>query len=152
MADARNESDADADVPEAAKWNSWVIDQFRTNDGNVPGQEGRQLLLLHHIGAKSSQERTTPLLYRTDDQGRPVVFAAFAGAPHHPSWFQNVRAHPDVNYEIGTVLKRARARVTTGEERELLWALQKTDNPGFAQFEELAAPREIPVIVLEPDE
>jgi deazaflavin-dependent oxidoreductase (nitroreductase family) len=150
VADPKSEPVADSDVPEAAKWNTWVINQFRANGGNVPGQEGRQLLLLHHIGAKTAQERTTPLLYRTDAQGRPVVFAAFAGAPHHPCWFQNVRAHPEVSYEIGTEFKRATARVSAGEEREHLWALQKTDNPGFAQFEDLAAPREIPVIVLEP--
>jgi deazaflavin-dependent oxidoreductase (nitroreductase family) len=150
LADEKSASVADFDVPEAARWNDWVINQFRANGGNVPGQEGRHLLLLHHVGAKSGQERTTPLLYRTNDQGQPVVFAAFAGARHHPSWFDNLRANPDVSYELGTEFRRARARVTTGDERALIWGLQKADNPGFAQFEELAAPRQIPVIVLEP--
>ncbi|MEO5608787.1 MAG: hypothetical protein ABIQ61_07875 [Ornithinibacter sp.] len=39
-------------------WNQQIIEEFRANDGTVsPMGFGRGLVLLHHIGARSSTER-----------------------------------------------------------------------------------------------
>lgn len=130
--------------------NEKVIAVFRANGGKVSGWfEKEAILLLHHRGAKTGTERITPLSCRKADDAY-VVFASFAGARHHPQWFRNLLAHPDATIEVGTETIRVRARVAGQGERERIWARQKEDRPKFAGFEEKAAPREIPVIFLEP--
>jgi len=130
-------------------WNDRIIEEFRANGGKVGGQfEGAPLLLLHTTGARSGQERVSPMMYQ--DLGGPVaVFASKAGAPTNPDWYHNVVANPEVTAEIGTETRRFRARVATGDERERIWSKQKQDYPGFADYESKTA-REIPVVVLEP--
>jgi deazaflavin-dependent oxidoreductase (nitroreductase family) len=129
-------------------WNQQIIDEFRANGGKVGGPfEGMTLVLLHTRGAKSGQERINPLASR-EDGGNLVVFASKAGAPTNPDWFHNVLAHPDVEVEVGTDRYAARARVAEGEERDRIWALQKAEYPGFAEYEAKTT-RQIPVVVLE---
>ena len=59
--------------------------------------------------------------------------------------------HPDVTIEVGTSTVKARARVTEGDERAAIWATQKERMPHFADYEKNAAPREIPVVLLDPE-
>jgi hypothetical protein len=40
--------------------------------------------------------------------------------------------------------------VATGEERQRIWDAQKQIFPNFAEYENTAAGREIPVVVLDP--
>ncbi len=129
-------------------WNANVIEEFRANGGNVPSFGGAPLLLLHTIGAKSGQERVSPLLYRErgDDL---VIFASYAGAPVNPAWFHNLVAQPDVTVEIGTETRRVRARVADPAERDELWEWNKKDYETFGDYE-AKTDRTIPVVVLEP--
>ncbi len=130
-------------------WNRQIIEEFRANAGNVGGPfAGAPLLLLHTTGARTGRERINPTMYQ--DLGGPVaVFASKAGAPTHPDWYHNLLAHPDVSAEIGTATRRFVARTATGEERARIWAQQKRDYPGFADYE-AATDREIPVVILDP--
>jgi deazaflavin-dependent oxidoreductase (nitroreductase family) len=128
-------------------WNTKIIAEFRANDGKVGGQfEGAPVLLLHTTGAKSGQERVNPMMYQQvgDDV---AVFASKGGAPTNPDWYHNLVAHPDVQAEIGAQTLPFTARVATGDEREPIWSKQKTDYPGFAEYEEKTT-RQIPVIIL----
>ena len=136
-------------MSDANDWNTRLIEEFRANDGKVGGQfDGAPLLLLHTTGARSGEERVNPVMYQ--DLGGPVaVFASKAGAPTNPDWYHNVVANAEVTAEIGTETRRFRARVATGDEREEIWARQKQDFPGFADYEANTS-REIPVVVLEP--
>ena len=60
--------------------NQEIIDEFRANHGRVGGHfEGRTLLLLHSIGARSGAERVNPLMYLALD-GSYAVFATNSGA------------------------------------------------------------------------
>ncbi len=130
-------------------WNRQTIEEFRANEGKVGGPfEGAPLLLLHTTGARSGQERVNPVMYQ--DLGGPVaVFASKAGAPDNPDWYHNLRANPEVTAEIGTETRSFRARTATAEERAPIWAKQKQDYPGFADYESKTS-REIPVVILEP--
>ena len=59
-------------------WNQKVIDEFRANGGKVGGYfEGAPMILIHHIGARSGQERINPLVYLPD--GDAMVIAAHQG-------------------------------------------------------------------------
>jgi deazaflavin-dependent oxidoreductase (nitroreductase family) len=130
-------------------WNTAIIDEFRTNGGKVGGQfEGAPLLLLHTTGARTGQERVTPVMYR-DLGDSYAVFASKAGAPTDPDWFRNLVANPSVQAEIGTQTLPLNARVAAGEERERIWTAHKAANPGFAEYEAKTT-RQIPVVILEP--
>ena len=131
-------------------WNAGIIEEFRANGGRVGGNfEGAPLLLLHTTGAKSGQERVSPVMYQYLGDGSVAVFASEAGAPDNPAWFHNVKANPDVTAEIGSETRSFRARVATGDEREPIWTKQKADYPGFAGYE-AKTDREIPVVILDP--
>jgi deazaflavin-dependent oxidoreductase (nitroreductase family) len=128
--------------------NKAIIDEFRANGGKVGGPwTGRKLLLLHTIGAKSGQERVNPVA-TFQDGDRWVVIASKGGAPSHPDWYRNLRAHPEVTVEVGTEKFPARAVVTQEPERSRLYDRMVSILPGFAEYR-LRTTRVIPVIVLE---
>ncbi|HEY2316695.1 MAG TPA: nitroreductase family deazaflavin-dependent oxidoreductase [Solirubrobacteraceae bacterium] len=131
-------------------FNSRIIDEFRANEGRVgPPFEGTPLLLLHHTGARSGQDYVNPLAYARDGD-RYVVFASKAGAPSNPAWYHNLKAHPEVEVEVGPETVPVRAAEAEGAERDRLFATQAERSPAFAEYQEKAGERVIPVIVLEP--
>ena len=132
-------------------FNTKVITEFRENGGKVGGFfEGAPLLLLHHNGAKSGTERVNPLVYQQVD-GSYAIFASAGGQPRDPQWFRNLVAHPEVTIEVGTSTLKATARVAEGDERHSIWTTQKERMANFAEYEKNAAPRVIPVVVLDPE-
>jgi deazaflavin-dependent oxidoreductase (nitroreductase family) len=131
-------------------FNQNIIDEFRSNGGVVGGPfEGAPILLLHHFGRKSGAERTSPLAYQKLEKGW-AVFGSKGGAPDHPEWYLNLLAHPDTSIEIGTETVPVHVRQAEGDERVKIWEKQKKVMPGFAEYEEKAGDRTIPVVVLEP--
>jgi deazaflavin-dependent oxidoreductase (nitroreductase family) len=129
-------------------FNSQVIEEFRASGGKVGGMfEGAPLLLLHHTGAKSGQERVAPLVYM-DDDGRYVIFASKAGAPTNPAWYHNLLAHPQTSIEVGSQTLPVVADEVTGDARQRLFDAQVQRNPGFADYQDKAGNRVIPVIAL----
>ena len=129
--------------------NAAVIEEFRSNGGQVGGFfEDKPLLLLHHTGAKSGTMRITPLIYQALPGGY-AIFGSKGGAPSHPAWFHNVVANPRVAIEVGSVKRDLIARVATGAERNAIWEEQKGRFSFFADYER-QTDREIPVVVLEP--
>jgi deazaflavin-dependent oxidoreductase (nitroreductase family) len=129
-------------------WNAQVIEEFRANDGRVGGNfEGAPLLLLHSTGARSGQERVTPMMYQAVGDNY-AVFASKAGADTNPDWYHNLRAHPEVTIEVGTETVPVTARILDDAEREPVWEEQKRRYPGFADYETKTS-RVIPVVLLE---
>lgn len=132
------------------EFNAAIIEEFRANEGKVGGPfEGAPMVLLHTVGAKSGEPRVTPLVSRPGEGGAVVIFASAAGADHHPAWFHNLVAAPEVEIEIGTERRPVTARVAEGDERSVIWEAQKADAPGFAEYE-AKTDRVIPVVLLEP--
>ncbi|MDH6113976.1 deazaflavin-dependent oxidoreductase (nitroreductase family) [Kitasatospora sp. MAP12-15] len=135
-------------MSERLQYNQSVIDEFRSAEGVVGGNfAGVPLLLLTTTGARSKEPRTMPMAYATDGD-RLVVFAANGGRENHPGWYHNLVADPSALVEVGTETYRVTATVTEGAERERLVAQQVLRAPLFAQFQEQAAPRQIPVVTL----
>lgn len=106
------------------------------------------VLLLDHVGRKSGRHFTTPLLY-LEDAGRLVVVASQGGRAEHPQWYRNLLASPDTTVQVGSEVRRVRARVATEDERAVLWARV---NEVYADFDTYASwtDRQIPVVVLDP--
>ena len=131
-------------------FNGKIIAEFRANGGKVGGPfEGADMLLLHHTGAHSGTQRVSPLGFQWVGESF-AVFASKAGAAQNPAWYHNLVAHPDATVEVGNVTVRVRARVAQPAERDVLYDRQKQRSPAFAQYEATAAPRKIPVVVLDP--
>ncbi|TAK69635.1 MAG: nitroreductase family deazaflavin-dependent oxidoreductase [Actinomycetota bacterium] len=135
--------------PTAADVNDAVIAEFRARGGVVGGPlTGVNVLLLHHVGARSGAPRVTPLVYQQYGEAM-VVFASAYGALADPAWFGNLLAQPAALVEVGTATVPVRARVVHGDERDLLWTRQKAAMPNFAEYERLTS-RTIPVVALHP--
>jgi deazaflavin-dependent oxidoreductase (nitroreductase family) len=105
------------------------------------------VLLLHTTGAKSGAERINPLVALVEGD-RMFVFASKAGAPAHPDWYRNLKANPAVTVEVGTEHYPAAAVEVEGAERDRIWQRQMDTVPTFAEYEEKAGGRVIPVIEL----
>jgi deazaflavin-dependent oxidoreductase (nitroreductase family) len=114
--------------------------------GRLPGLPA--LLLLDHVGARSGELRTTPLVYMPDGE-RMLIVASKGGHPQNPGWLHNLRAHPDTEVQIGRRRKRVRAREAGPDERERLWPKAAEYNPHWARYRGRTS-REIPLVLLEP--
>jgi deazaflavin-dependent oxidoreductase (nitroreductase family) len=131
------------------EWNASIISEFHKKHGKVGGYfEGAALLLLHHTGARSGKARVNPMTYLKNGD-RYLVFASKGGADTNPDWYYKIKAHPDVQIEIGEETIDAHAEEITGPERDTLYERQASIYPTFAQYQ-LKTKRMIPVIALVP--
>jgi deazaflavin-dependent oxidoreductase (nitroreductase family) len=121
---------------------------FRATNGRIGGGIGKmKILLLHHVGRKSGQERVTPLLYLRDDD-RLVVVASKGGSEKHPAWFHNLMANPETLVELPREKRKVRARQATDEERADLWP-RLVDLYGSYESYQGYTDRKIPLVILE---
>jgi deazaflavin-dependent oxidoreductase (nitroreductase family) len=105
--------------------------------------------LLETRGARSGQRRRNGVIYFHDGE-RVTIVASKAGAPEHPSWFHNIRAHPD---EVRLNGEPLRPEIVEDEAtRSRLWELADRVFPPFAGYRESAARsgRTIPIVQLVP--
>jgi len=125
--------------------NRKVIEDFRADGGSA---HGRPMLLLNTTGARSGRTHTAPMMYvpHGDDI---LVVASNAGAPKDPDWYRNLVAHPDVVVEVEGEKYEATAVVPHGAERDKIFAEVVEKYPFFAEHQQKAADRTIPVVVLE---
>jgi deazaflavin-dependent oxidoreductase (nitroreductase family) len=143
------------DIPDTATINAFntaIADEFRANGGKVSGQfEGANLLLLTTTGAKSGQQRVSPLAY-FDIEGKLIIIGSFAGAPKDPAWVHNLRANPRARVEVGAPQGVQAFDVTAHElppaEREQLFDKVVAVAPGFADYQSKTS-RVIPLFELQ---
>ena len=138
-------------MAEEREFNERNIEEFRRNGGKVGGPfEGFPLLLLTSKGAKSGQARTNPVAYFDIDHKIYIVGSA-AGRDSSPAWVFNLRAHPDVQVEIGEdPPKAAKAHELPRDDRDRIFEVVKERAPGFADYEK-RTDRVIPVFEVDTD-
>jgi len=128
--------------------NRLLIEEFRANRGNITGNfADRPVLLLTTTGAKSGRPYTTPVMFLPEGE-RLAIFATHGGSPRHPDWFHNLVANPTVTVEVGPETYTAKAIVTSGAQRDALYARQSELFPQFGEYQERTS-RVIPVVLLE---
>jgi deazaflavin-dependent oxidoreductase (nitroreductase family) len=104
------------------------------------------------IGAKSGLPRTTAVIYFNDGADL-ILIASNYGGTTHPSWYHNLKAHPDATLQRGGRSGNyVAAEVTDEAERERLFALGHRVYSGFAQYRvrTAAIDRRIPIMRLGP--
>jgi F420H(2)-dependent quinone reductase len=134
----------------------WVREQVevyeRTNgsEGNTLRDTGLPVIIVTHIGNKTSAIRKTPLM-RVKDGENYVLVGSMGGAPKNPVWVYNLRANPQVELRDLSVVQTMRVReVTETAERERLWKLADAVYSQFAEYRTKAAThRTIPMFVAE---
>ena len=132
----------------AKDYNTKIIEEFRANQGRVGGPwSGTPMILIHHIGARSGIERTTPLACSPQGQGRYVIVASNGGSPTHPDWYYNVKANPSIKAEVGAQTFTVLAEELDGAARAGLWPKLVAEAPSLGEFQARAT-RQIPVFML----
>jgi deazaflavin-dependent oxidoreductase (nitroreductase family) len=98
---------------------------------------------------RTSGERRGVILGYIEDGSTPVVLAMNGWDEGLPTWWLNLEANPDAVVRLkGQPMRRARARVAQGDERERLWRRWAEIDEGLDAY---AASRsaETPVVVFE---
>ena len=134
------------------KLSDWIqdhLDRYIASDGEDGHMwNGLPTLLLTTKGRQSGENRQLPLIYG-EHEGAYIVVASKGGHSHHPSWYLNLDANPDVELQVKAERFRANARTAKGEERAKLWEIMSSIFPTYIEYQERAASREIPVVVCE---
>jgi len=123
---------------------------YRLTGGRLGGRflRGAPVFLLTTIGRKSGQPRTSPLLYIQDGDDY-VTVASKGGMSHHPLWFRNLEANPDVEAQVGSKQFKGRARRATAEEKARLWPKLVAMYPDYDDYQARTT-RDIPVVIISP--
>jgi deazaflavin-dependent oxidoreductase (nitroreductase family) len=106
------------------------------------------MLLLTTTGRRSGTAHTVPLLFLTEGD-TVVVIASWGGRPHHPEWYLNLVADPEVTIQIDGRKRRMRARTAGADERAAWWPRIVDAYDGYREYQS-RTDREIPVVMLEP--
>ena len=122
---------------------------YRLSGGRLgKSVKGAPVLLLDHVGRKSGQVRTAPLLYLRDGENI-VIVASRGGSDATPAWWLNLQAQPATTVQIGRERRPVVPRVATTDEKSRLWPKLVEMYPDYAVYQ-TRTERQIPVIILEP--
>jgi F420H(2)-dependent quinone reductase len=130
----------------------WAREQAEKymESGGTDGTElqGKPVILLTSIGAKTGKLRKTPLM-RVEHDGHYAVVASLGGAPKNPVWYYNIKANPRVELQDGTTTRDYEAREVFGDEKATWWERAVQAWPDYAKYQ-TNTERQIPVFVLSP--
>ena len=117
----------------------------------VPGMPPN--LLLHTVGAKTGQPRTTSLSYARDGDDYLVV-ASKGGDPKSPGWYHNLKANPNIEINVGPQRLAVNARPVLPDNPDYarLWHIVNTNKHNVNRYVEYQkkTSRPIPVVALTP--
>jgi deazaflavin-dependent oxidoreductase (nitroreductase family) len=135
--------------PSTSDWARENAEKYMES-GGTDGTElqGKPVILLTTIGAKTGKVRKTPLM-RVEHNGEYAVVASLGGAPKHPVWYHNIKAHPQVELQDGETAKDYEAREVFGDEKAVWWERAVEAWPDYAEYQ-TKTDRQIPVFVLTP--
>jgi F420H(2)-dependent quinone reductase len=125
---------------------------YEASDGRVGHRMvGVPTLLLRTTGRRSGVTRTNALVYARDG-AEYLVVASNGGADKDPAWLFNLRAHPEVEIQIGRDRQKASARIVgpANPDYERLWKIADEENRERYGAYQKQTSRPIPVVVITP--
>jgi F420H(2)-dependent quinone reductase len=120
----------------------------RTGGAEGADNQGRPVIVLTSVGAKTGKLRKTPLM-RVEHDGRYAVVASLGGAPKHPVWYYNLTANPHVELQDGPVKKDYQASEVHGDEYAAWFERAVATWPDYAEYQKNTT-RKMPIFVLTP--
>jgi deazaflavin-dependent oxidoreductase (nitroreductase family) len=136
-------------APSPLDWSREQADKY-IESGGTDGTElqGKPVILLTTVGAKTGKLRKTPLM-RVEHDGEYAIVASLGGAPKNPVWYYNVAKNPRVELQDGQVTRDYDAREVFGDEKATWWERAVQVWPDYAGYQK-RTDRQIPVFVLTP--
>jgi deazaflavin-dependent oxidoreductase (nitroreductase family) len=112
---------------------------------------GVPTLLLRTTGRRSGRTRTNALVYARDGDDFLLV-ASNGGADRLPGWLHNLRANPEVEFQVGRERRHARARILepSDDGYDRLWQIVNANNRDRYTAYQTQTSRPIPVVALAP--
>lgn len=101
------------------------------------------------IGAKTGLPRTMPLIGVIEGESIALVASSF-GREHNPGWYYNLKKNPECDVLFNGRSGKYIAREMEGERYDHYWRLAVSYYSGYEKYKKRAAPRHIPVMLLEP--
>ena len=125
------------------------VDRYERSGGTEGADnQGKPVIVLTSVGAKTGKLRKTPLM-RVEHDGEYAVVASLRGAPKHPVWYYNLAANPHVELQDGPVKKDYQAREVDGEEYAAWFERAVAVWPDYAEYQKKTT-RKMPIFVLTP--
>ena len=125
------------------------VDLYERSGGTEGADnQGKPVIVLTSVGAKSGKLRKTPLM-RVEHDGEYAVVASLGGALKHPVWYYNLSANPNVELQDGPVKKDYQAREVHGEEYAAWFERAVAAWPDYAEYQKKTT-RTMPIFVLTP--
>lgn len=112
--------------------------------------QGRPLLRLGTVGARSGKARKSVLGWFPDDRRMDswLVVASNAGSARHPAWAHNLATNPaSATVDVGDGEVPVAVEMLTGAERDQVWSRVVSTAPGYGRYEE-KTDREMPIFRL----
>jgi F420H(2)-dependent quinone reductase len=135
--------------PSALDWSREQAEKYMESGGTEGTElQGKPVILLTTIGAKSGKLRKTPLM-RVEHDGEYAIVASLGGAPKNPVWYHNVKNNPRVEVQDGPITADYDAREVFGDEKAVWWERAVAVWPDYAEYQK-KTDRQIPVFVLTP--
>jgi F420H(2)-dependent quinone reductase len=139
-------------APSPWDWVREQVDEYERSGGQSASKlmnTDWAIILLFTKGAKTGLLRKTPLM-RVEHEGEYALVASLGGAPKHPVWYFNLRAHPDdVSMQDGPEPFAVSVKELSGDERQLWWDRAVAAYPPYAEYQERTE-RVIPVFRASP--
>ena len=136
-------------APSPVDWAREQAEKYMESGGkDGTDLQGKPVILLTTVGAKTGKLRKTPLM-RVEHDGEYAVVASLGGAPQNPVWYYNLKANPRVELQDGTVTRDYEAREVFGDEKARWWERAVQAWPDYANYQ-TKTDRQIPVFVLTP--
>ena len=111
---------------------------------------GLPIVALTSTGAKSGKARTMPVIGVPDGRNIALVASSW-GQEKNPAWYYNLRANPVAELRFGGQTTTYTVReVTEPEEYRRLWQQANEVYLAFDKYQQRAADRKIPIMLLEP--
>jgi F420H(2)-dependent quinone reductase len=130
----------------------WAAKQVETieSSGGTEGtdNQGKPVIVLTTVGAKSGKLRKSPLM-RVEHDGEYAVVASLGGAPKNPVWYYNVVANPHVELQDGPAKQDYQAREVDGDEYDAWFDRAVAVWPDYAEYKK-KTDRKMPIFVLTP--
>jgi F420H(2)-dependent quinone reductase len=136
-------------VPSPADWVREQVEAYERTGGREAAtlrDTGLPVVIVTMRGNRSGNVRKVALM-RVEHDGEYALVASKGGAPKHPVWYYNLRAHPDeVTIQDGSEPFDAQVRELSGPERTEWWERAVAAYPPYAEYQE-RTDREIPVFL-----
>jgi deazaflavin-dependent oxidoreductase (nitroreductase family) len=135
--------------PSPEKWVREQVEAYEKSGGreaNTLRDTGLPVVIVTTRGNKSGKVRKTPVM-RVVHEGEYAFVASKGGAPAHPVWYHNLKAHPqEVMLQDGDRPFEVDVHEASGEERAQWWERAVAAYPPYGDYQ-LKTSREIPIFV-----